>query len=235
MSEDKSRLWKISDAISENSPFEHDQGDVVFVEYDELVDLKQERDKIDSTLSMAVARLGGIVEGRPTSRANFLQRIDGLVEVERRYIALREECDLRDATTTHEVDFCIPGGMGWCRVHPLCETNKPKVREIEDKLDGFHTIVNEINLEAVGRALNVPLGQSIPANILPGIERMLTERAAVSEIIQNLKDLKPILEKYTTIYPKSGVPEIRVFKKIYKAIEAYEEVLAKEKSVGTER
>jgi hypothetical protein len=36
----------------------------------------------DATLHMAVARLGGVVEGNPTGRHNFLQRIDELVEKE---------------------------------------------------------------------------------------------------------------------------------------------------------
>jgi len=35
-------------------------------------------------LHMAVVRLGGEVEGRPTGRHNFLQRIDELRELERR-------------------------------------------------------------------------------------------------------------------------------------------------------
>ena len=37
----------------------------------------------DGTLNMAVARLGGIVEGNPTGRHNFLQRIDELVAKEK--------------------------------------------------------------------------------------------------------------------------------------------------------
>lgn len=32
----------------------------------------------DATIQMAVSRLGGIVEGNPTARHNFLQRIDEL-------------------------------------------------------------------------------------------------------------------------------------------------------------
>jgi hypothetical protein len=36
----------------------------------------------DGTLNMAVDRLGGIVEGNPTGRHNFLQRIDELVAKE---------------------------------------------------------------------------------------------------------------------------------------------------------
>ena len=36
-----------------------------------------------SVLAMAVARLGGIVEGNPTGRVNFMQRIDALREIER--------------------------------------------------------------------------------------------------------------------------------------------------------
>jgi len=41
----------------------------------------------EATIHMAVARLGGEVEGAPTRRINFLQRIDELREIER----IREE------------------------------------------------------------------------------------------------------------------------------------------------
>jgi hypothetical protein len=47
----------------------------------------------DGTLAMTVARLGGEVEGAPTHRGNFLQRIDQL---------RREESDLWAATVTAE-------------------------------------------------------------------------------------------------------------------------------------
>ena len=36
----------------------------------------------NGVLSMAVQRLGGLVEGKPTARINFLQRIDALREIE---------------------------------------------------------------------------------------------------------------------------------------------------------
>ena len=41
-----------------------------------------------AVLAMTVARLGGLVEGRPTLRLNFLQRVDELVKIEAE--ALRE-------------------------------------------------------------------------------------------------------------------------------------------------
>lgn len=37
----------------------------------------------DGVLAMTVARLGGMVEGRPTERVNFLQRVDQLVAMEK--------------------------------------------------------------------------------------------------------------------------------------------------------
>jgi hypothetical protein len=40
------------------------------------------RDCSEGVLHMAVARLGGKVEGRPTERVNFLQRIDELRRIE---------------------------------------------------------------------------------------------------------------------------------------------------------
>jgi len=38
----------------------------------------------EAVIHMAIARLGGLVEGRPTHRGNFLQRIDELVRIEAR-------------------------------------------------------------------------------------------------------------------------------------------------------
>ena len=52
-----------------------------------IAELREARVKIDSegaVLAMAVARLGGMVEGRPILRLNFLQRIDELRDIERR-------------------------------------------------------------------------------------------------------------------------------------------------------
>jgi len=43
----------------------------------------------DAVLAMTVARLGGTVEGQPTHRKNFLQRVDELREIEQR-AALQE-------------------------------------------------------------------------------------------------------------------------------------------------
>lgn len=48
---------------------------------DEAVELM--RMSLEGVLSAAVSRLGGEVEGAPTSRINFLQRIEELREVER--------------------------------------------------------------------------------------------------------------------------------------------------------
>jgi TolA-binding protein len=44
---------------------------------------EQERDGERGVLAMTVARLGGMVEGHPTHRINFLQRIDALRDIER--------------------------------------------------------------------------------------------------------------------------------------------------------
>ena len=51
----------------------------------------------DGVLAMTVARLGGIVEGQPTHRGNFLQRIDQLRQTEReRDAAQAEAAAMRD-------------------------------------------------------------------------------------------------------------------------------------------
>ena len=56
----------------------------------DLTRLRQEREELqklvearDGTLMMTVHRLGGMVEGRPTERVNFLQRVDELVRIEK--------------------------------------------------------------------------------------------------------------------------------------------------------
>jgi hypothetical protein len=46
--------------------------------------VKDGREASEGVLAMTVDRLGGMVEGRPTERVNFLQRIDELREIERR-------------------------------------------------------------------------------------------------------------------------------------------------------
>lgn len=42
----------------------------------------------EAVIHMAIARLGGLVEGRPTHRGNFLQRIDELVAMESRIVGM---------------------------------------------------------------------------------------------------------------------------------------------------
>jgi len=44
-----------------------------------------------AVLAMTVARVGGLVEGKPTLRLNFLQRIDELVGIEDEHEALRAQ------------------------------------------------------------------------------------------------------------------------------------------------
>lgn len=46
--------------------------------------LRVERDAKELVIVMAVARVGGTVEGAPTHRGNFLQRIDELRKIEGR-------------------------------------------------------------------------------------------------------------------------------------------------------
>lgn len=53
-----------------------------------LAETEAARDASEAVLSMTVARLGGEVEGAPTHRINFLQRVDALRETEAREAAL---------------------------------------------------------------------------------------------------------------------------------------------------
>lgn len=50
----------------------------------------------ESTINMAIARLGGMVDGQPTSRRNFLQRIDELRWIEEDRKNLQAEIARRD-------------------------------------------------------------------------------------------------------------------------------------------
>lgn len=64
-------------------------------ELDEVIaELEQSRlshQSSEATLTMTVARLGGRVEGAPTHRINFLQRIDELRRVETALQAILKE------------------------------------------------------------------------------------------------------------------------------------------------
>lgn len=55
------------------------------------VQQQQRADGYDAQLYMTVARLGGTVEGYPTARLNFLQRIDELREIEAKVAKLEAE------------------------------------------------------------------------------------------------------------------------------------------------
>lgn len=58
----------------------------------------------EGVLFMTVARLGGLVEGRPTERLNFLQRIDELRDIEREVRRLREFI-ARDRSFVRAIDI----------------------------------------------------------------------------------------------------------------------------------
>lgn len=47
---------------------------------------------LKGVVTATVIQLGGIVEGLPTGRHNFLQRIRELRHIEQRYLRLREHC-----------------------------------------------------------------------------------------------------------------------------------------------
>ena len=57
---------------------------------DEVERLRLKVDSEGAVLAMTVARLGGMVEGHPTARLNFLQRVDELRGIERENARLRE-------------------------------------------------------------------------------------------------------------------------------------------------
>lgn len=53
-----------------------------------VAEYKLAHDGSEAAIHMAIARMGGLVEGRPTHRGNFLQRIDELVAMESRIVGM---------------------------------------------------------------------------------------------------------------------------------------------------
>jgi hypothetical protein len=60
-------------------------------EQERIAHLESELARERSVLAMAVARLGGIVDGEATHRGNFLQRIDALVKFEKRILSRKRK------------------------------------------------------------------------------------------------------------------------------------------------
>ncbi len=70
-------------------------------------ELAEARLKVGSesvVLAMTVDRLGGIVEGHPTARLNFLQRVDELREIEHKYRCLPEGDKTKLAEARAEIE-----------------------------------------------------------------------------------------------------------------------------------
>ena len=57
-------------------------GDLIDAQESTIEHLRFQIDRLEGVINMTVARLGGEVEGQPTERLNFLQRIDGLRTIE---------------------------------------------------------------------------------------------------------------------------------------------------------
>lgn len=62
-------------------------------EYEKLTPTLIDAGVLDAQIEMIIARLGGTVEGQPTSRLNFLQRIDQLVAMEKEFASLCPRCE----------------------------------------------------------------------------------------------------------------------------------------------
>jgi hypothetical protein len=79
-----------------------------------------DRDMFNAQLHMAVARLGGLVEGNPTGRHNFLQRIDALIEIETDYNRMsREMSELREISAAEA--HCYEREINRLRAAPSVE------------------------------------------------------------------------------------------------------------------
>ncbi len=103
--------------------------------------LEAENAELNAVLHMTVSRLGGNVEGRPTIRLNFLQRIDELVEMEGKQIFAQqffeefEKVKQRAETAEHTVKLLQETQANhdwWCkRATALEATLAEREKEIE--------------------------------------------------------------------------------------------------------
>lgn len=91
----------------------------------------------DGVLNMAVDRLGGIVEGRPTGRHNFLQRIDQLIAQEGRYRYWLWANHGHPAQALYGDD-----GEMQCKYCPIVDYKRAEIGELEDQA----TIARGVNL-----------------------------------------------------------------------------------------
>lgn len=78
----------------------------------EFAKLPEPTDGAEGVLSMTVARLGGTVEGAPTQRVNFIQRIDELRRIEEQHYTAMRNIHRRRA---------VPDALGYGRLLELCD------------------------------------------------------------------------------------------------------------------
>lgn len=86
------------------------QGEKLAEQEKRIGELELELGMRDSVLAMTVSRLGGLVEGRPTARVNFLQRVDELRGVEVRLAEaeglLARRPHIWEQERKHVEDYC---------------------------------------------------------------------------------------------------------------------------------
>jgi hypothetical protein len=96
-----------------------------------------------------------------------------------------------DSTATPRTDKILYGEFrnheGW-KVHPFVNLARQLESELNDALawkESASIVMNKIDLQAVGKALNVPLGRDISSAILPGITAL---QATVGPLVKSLRD-----------------------------------------------
>jgi hypothetical protein len=89
---------------------------------EKLAEARLEHESSEAVLHMTVSRLGGTVEGRPTLRLNFLQRIDELCQIERHVTTLSAALE-RYGRHESGCDMSEPDDESYTRVFveaPIC-------------------------------------------------------------------------------------------------------------------
>jgi hypothetical protein len=131
----------------------------------------------DSTLAMTVARLGGIVDGYPTARHNFLQRIDELVaiEAEREQLLGLVQQAIMDSIVTWKGD--VVGGMRICKdVLSRISQPQPASPEREQPVDG-----------ARGASMSYPIPDDLRAGY-SSFRGLIDRIAALEAALREAKD-----------------------------------------------
>ena len=106
-------------------------------------ELAEARLKVGSesvVLAMTVDRLGGIVEGHPTARLNFLQRVDELREIEHKYRCLLEGDKTKLAEARAENERLVVECDRWIRANIAANAAQERLLEALTRLTSMEAL-----------------------------------------------------------------------------------------------